>query len=201
MRPLPPLPAARHILGSCVVFPEPVSPAMITTWCPAIVDVISSARTLIGSSGGNSIRNGNGFDERGTRPLCGGTREHQGKGIRRDVTQWVTCKSRRDRGKCHRLGDINAVLPGRRRGLASHVDPLHYQPLRMSKIPPLLPHETLIRVLRLATLDGLVVLMIATAFALASALGRDFSGAIIGLLIAGGGATELHGVTLMRRGH
>ena len=32
MRPLIPRPKSRHILGSCVVLPEPVSPHKITTW-------------------------------------------------------------------------------------------------------------------------------------------------------------------------
>ena len=56
MRPAVPRPAARHILGIWVVFPEPVSPARITTWCRWMAAVISSARALIGSSGGKSRR-------------------------------------------------------------------------------------------------------------------------------------------------
>ena len=31
--PRTPRPSSRQILGSCVVFPEPVSPATMTTWC------------------------------------------------------------------------------------------------------------------------------------------------------------------------
>ena len=61
MRPWTPRPAARHIFGICVVLPEPVSPARITTWCSWMVATISSARTLIGSAGGNSMRKGKGL--------------------------------------------------------------------------------------------------------------------------------------------
>ena len=63
--------------------------------------------------------------------------------------------------------------------------------------PPLLPAETLARVLRLARLDGLSVLLIAGVFALLAAMAGDLSGALIGLLAAGAGAVELHGVSLL----
>jgi hypothetical protein len=53
----------------------------------------------------------------------------------------------------------------------------------------------------MATLDGLVVLVMAGTFALLAALGRDVVGAVIGLLIAGAGAMELHGVALLRQEH
>src|ERR1700722_3393116 len=59
IRPAKPRPAARHILGIWVDLPDPVSPARITTWFSWIAAVISSARAVIGSSGGNSTRNGN----------------------------------------------------------------------------------------------------------------------------------------------
>ena len=62
--PRSPQPAARHIFGICVVLPEPVSPASTSTWCFCSRPMISSARALIGSSGGNSIRKGHGFLER-----------------------------------------------------------------------------------------------------------------------------------------
>ena len=65
------------------------------------------------------------------------------------------------------------------------------------KAPPLLPEETLIRVLRVARLDGMSVLVIAGVFALISALAGDPVGAVIGLLVAGAGAVELHGATLL----
>ncbi|HVS54201.1 MAG TPA: hypothetical protein VHD62_17730 [Opitutaceae bacterium] len=67
----------------------------------------------------------------------------------------------------------------------------------MTKIPPLLPAEVLARVIRLARLDGLSLLGIAGFFALLSAAGGDFVGAIAGLLVAGAGALELHGKTLL----
>lgn len=66
--------------------------------------------------------------------------------------------------------------------------------------PPLLPEETLARVLRLARLDGISVLAVATLFALMAALSGDFVGAVIGLLVAGAGAIELHGGTLLQHG-
>ena len=68
------------------------------------------------------------------------------------------------------------------------------------KAPPLLPEETLLRVLRVARLDGTSVLVIAGVFALISALAGDGLGAIVGLLVAGAGAIELHGATLIEHG-
>ena len=50
--PVTPRPSSRQILGSWVVFPEPVSPAMITTWWSRMAAAISSLRWLTGSSGG-----------------------------------------------------------------------------------------------------------------------------------------------------
>ena len=46
--------------------------------------------------------------------------------------------------------------------------------------------------------NGTSVLAIAGAFALISAASRDVTGAVIGLLVAGAGAVELHGATLLR---
>jgi hypothetical protein len=66
--------------------------------------------------------------------------------------------------------------------------------------PPLLPDEALRRVLRTAHLDGMGILVISGAFALASAASRDRSGMIVGLLVAAAGAIELHGGSLLRRG-
>ena len=43
---------SRHIFGSCVVLPEPVSPATTTTWCCASAERISSRFPETGSSGG-----------------------------------------------------------------------------------------------------------------------------------------------------
>lgn len=66
--------------------------------------------------------------------------------------------------------------------------------------PPLLPAEILNRLLRLARLDGTVVLALAGAFALASAVGGNRLEVLIGVLIAGAGALELHGAGLLRAG-
>jgi hypothetical protein len=63
--------------------------------------------------------------------------------------------------------------------------------------PPLLPEETFARVCRVARFDGMSILVVAGVFALISALAGDFVGAVIGLLVAGAGAMELHGVTLL----
>ena len=62
--------------------------------------------------------------------------------------------------------------------------------------PPLLPSETLMRVLRLAKLDGMGVLLLGGLFALMAASGGEKPFAIIGLLAAGAGAIELHGAAL-----
>ena len=69
----------------------------------------------------------------------------------------------------------------------------------MTKIPPLLPHETFVRVIRLAKLDGLSVSIVAGIFALLAAVAGDLAGAIVGLMVAGAGAVELHGVSLLQR--
>ena len=50
--------AAAHreaILGSCVVLPEPVAPATITTGCSSIAGAMSRTRAEIGSSGGKRM--------------------------------------------------------------------------------------------------------------------------------------------------
>ena len=44
--------SSRQIFGSWVVFPEPVSPATITTWWSRIAAAMSSRRWVTGSSGG-----------------------------------------------------------------------------------------------------------------------------------------------------
>ena len=66
--------------------------------------------------------------------------------------------------------------------------------------PPHLPIETLARVLRLARLDGMGALVIATFFALTAASIGEIAGATVWLLVAGMGAIELHGVALLRAG-
>jgi len=71
-----------------------------------------------------------------------------------------------------------------------------FQPLK----PPLLPVETLRRVLRVARMNGASVLAISGVFALVSAGARDLSGAVVGLMVAASGAVELHGAALLRNG-
>jgi hypothetical protein len=68
------------------------------------------------------------------------------------------------------------------------------------KKPPPLPSEILRRVLRVARFDGISVLGFAGACALVSASMRDVSGAVVGLIVAGAGAIELHGAGLLRQG-
>jgi hypothetical protein len=68
------------------------------------------------------------------------------------------------------------------------------------KKPPPLPSEVLRRVLRVARIDGVSVLGFAGACALVSASIRDVTGAVIGLVVAGAGAIELHGAALLRVG-
>jgi hypothetical protein len=70
----------------------------------------------------------------------------------------------------------------------------------MTAIPPLLPQETLERVLRLARFDGLSVVVFAALYALTTAMAGNATPAVIGLLAAGAGALELHGVSLLRHG-
>lgn len=67
-------------------------------------------------------------------------------------------------------------------------------------LPPLLPLDTLGRVLRLARFDGAAALVLGTLFALLAAAGRQGPFAVIGLLAAGAGAIELHGAALLRAG-
>jgi hypothetical protein len=66
--------------------------------------------------------------------------------------------------------------------------------------PPLLPATVLARLLRLAKLDGAVVFAIAGAFTLVSASADTRLEMLIGLLIAGAGAFELHGAGLLNGG-
>ena len=70
----------------------------------------------------------------------------------------------------------------------------------MAKTPPPLPAEVLVRVLTVAARDGRILLFLAGGCALLSAAGHDGFGALIGLIVAGLGAVELHGVTLLQRG-
>ena len=52
IRPRTPRPSSRAILGSCVVLPEPVSPATTTTWESRSAAAMSSRRAETGSSAG-----------------------------------------------------------------------------------------------------------------------------------------------------
>jgi hypothetical protein len=66
--------------------------------------------------------------------------------------------------------------------------------------PPLLPEETLTRVLRIARFDGTGALLLGGLFALLAAAGGERGFAVVGLLASGAGAIELHGVGLLRQG-
>lgn len=66
--------------------------------------------------------------------------------------------------------------------------------------PPLLPAEVLRRVVRVSMLDGISVLVVAGLCALVSASWRDVPGAVVGLLVAGAGAIEMHGAGMLRSG-
>ena len=68
------------------------------------------------------------------------------------------------------------------------------------KTPPLLPEETLHRVLRVANFNGTSVLAFSGLITLAVASTGNYVGAAIGLLIAASGAFELHGASLLRSG-
>jgi len=65
--------------------------------------------------------------------------------------------------------------------------------------PPPLPSEILSRVIRIAGLDGRIVLWSSGIFALLSAAAHSALGAIIGLAAAGTGAIEVHGASMLAR--
>jgi hypothetical protein len=52
----------------------------------------------------------------------------------------------------------------------------------------------------MARFDGISVLGVAGGCALISAASRDVTGAVVGLLVAGAGAVELHGAGMLRAG-
>jgi hypothetical protein len=70
----------------------------------------------------------------------------------------------------------------------------------MAKKPPPLPTETFQRVLRLASFDGRILMIVAGTLALLHASAYQLPGAIVGCLVAGAGALELHGAGLLRNG-
>ncbi|HVU35111.1 MAG TPA: hypothetical protein VHE61_16880 [Opitutaceae bacterium] len=67
----------------------------------------------------------------------------------------------------------------------------------MTRTPPLLPEETLMRVLRMARINGLGMLVVAGFFSVLSAMAGDYVGTMAGLIVAGGGALEVHGGTMV----
>ena len=66
--------------------------------------------------------------------------------------------------------------------------------------PPQLPEKILARVERVGRLHGGCVLYVAGIFALLGATSGDTLGAIVGLAVAGAGAIEHHGATMLGRG-
>ena len=68
------------------------------------------------------------------------------------------------------------------------------------KTPPLLPSEVVIRIIRVARVNGTGVLVIAGAFALMSAADHQVMPALLGLLVALSGAAEIHGAGNIARG-
>ena len=72
-------------------------------------------------------------------------------------------------------------------------------PVRFTPPPPL-PSEVLARTVRLASIDGRMVLWLSGTFALFAAMGHEVVGAVAGCAAAGAGAMELHGVTVVRAG-
>jgi hypothetical protein len=67
--------------------------------------------------------------------------------------------------------------------------------------PPLLPEETLQRVQRIARFDGMGSLILGALFAVTAAAAGEVPFTVIGLLAAGAGAVELHGLALLEKGH
>jgi hypothetical protein len=70
----------------------------------------------------------------------------------------------------------------------------------MAHKPPPLPSEIFERVLRLASFDGRIVMIVAGTLAILHAASYQATGAIVGCLVAGAGALELHGAGLLRAG-
>ena len=70
----------------------------------------------------------------------------------------------------------------------------------MSAKPAPVPAEIVARMRRVALFDGGSVLVLCGALAIVSAGYGDFTGAVIGGLIAGAGAIELHGAGLIKAG-
>ncbi|ATC64633.1 hypothetical protein CMV30_12060 [Nibricoccus aquaticus] len=70
----------------------------------------------------------------------------------------------------------------------------------MANNPPPLPSEILSRVLRVASMDGRLLMIVAGTMAILHAAAHQSTGAIVGVLVAGTGAIELHGASQLRSG-
>jgi hypothetical protein len=70
----------------------------------------------------------------------------------------------------------------------------------MARKPPPLPEETLLRVMRTASIDGRLLLFVPGVFAVMSAMAGGITGALASVLAAGLGALELHGVSMLGGG-
>lgn len=66
--------------------------------------------------------------------------------------------------------------------------------------PPPPPAAVLARLLRVSTFEGRTVFVIGAGGGVLSALFGDWFGAVVGALVAGAGAVELHGGQLLRNG-
>lgn len=64
--------------------------------------------------------------------------------------------------------------------------------------PPPLPIEILAKVLRLASIDARLLIVIAGTFALLAAMGREIPGALAGVMAVGAGTLELHGANRLQ---
>ncbi|MGC4074020.1 MAG: hypothetical protein QM760_16210 [Nibricoccus sp.] len=70
----------------------------------------------------------------------------------------------------------------------------------MANKPPPLPHETLSRVLNVASFNGRLLLIMAGSLAILHAAQHHPAGATVGVLVAGTGALLLHGAEILRTG-
>jgi len=70
----------------------------------------------------------------------------------------------------------------------------------MAQKPPPLPSEIFLRLLRVASLDGRILMIVAGTLAVLHAAAHQGTDALVGCLVAGAGALELHGAGLLRNG-
>lgn len=66
--------------------------------------------------------------------------------------------------------------------------------------PPPLPIEVFDRVMRVARMDGIMILLLAGSYAAMAALAKQGTGLTFGILATAAGAIELHGVEKLRHG-